>query len=204
MLPATGVILAGGDSRRMGRDKASLETGGVSLLARTAETLQGLCPELIIAGGDRWRHPPADVSAACVPDPPGTAGPLAGLAAGLAAASHPTIILVSCDMPFLSGPLLAGLHGLLDGHDAVVPDCGQPQPLHAVYSVRCRETVDSMLRSGVRSMREFLARIRVLYANEATCRELDPSGLSWLNVNTPDEWERAQRRLSGAGTGSAG
>jgi molybdopterin-guanine dinucleotide biosynthesis protein A len=193
---ATGIVLAGGGSRRMGRDKAALELCGRSLLHRAAEPVSKVCDELIIAGGDRPPQPLPDLAPVWVPDPPGAAGPLAGLAAGLAAASHPLAITVACDMPCLNEGLLAHLLDLVDGCDAAVPLIGaRPQPLHAAYTRRSLPTVESILRLGARSMRELLPRLRVRYVSEERCREFDPDGLSWFNVNQPGDLRLAVAHL---------
>jgi molybdopterin-guanine dinucleotide biosynthesis protein A len=203
---ATGIVLAGGASLRMGQDKAALELGGRPLLERVAEPVSRLCEEVIIAAAGRQRRELPGLAATWVADPPGSAGPLAGLAAGLAVASHPTAIVVACDMPFLNEGLLAHLLDSVDGCDAAVPLVGgAPQPLHAAYSRGCLPTVESLLRPGARSMRDLLACLRVKYLAEDRCREFDPEGLSWFNMNTADDlrvardhWAYRQKRVAAA------
>ncbi len=167
--------------------------GGRPLLQLVVGTLSTLCEEVIIAGAERPVQRLPGPSAIWVHDPPGAAGPLAGLAAGLAAASHPTVVVVACDMPFLSDRLLAHLLELVEGCDAAVPLAGGgPQPLCAVYSRTCLPTVEALLRLGAFSMRDLLPRLRVKYLNESRCMELDPQGLSWFNVNTADDLRLAR------------
>jgi molybdopterin-guanine dinucleotide biosynthesis protein A len=190
----------------MGRDKATLELGGQPLLNRVAEPVSRLCEELIIAARYRPSQHPPGPAATWVTDPPGTAGPLAGVAAGLAAASQPTALVVACDMPFLNESLLAHLLELVQGCDAAVPLVGGvPQPLHAAYSRECLPTVESLLRLGARSMGELLSCLRVKYLGEGRCREFDPQGLSWFNMNTADDlrvarhhWAYRQQRVVAA------
>jgi molybdopterin-guanine dinucleotide biosynthesis protein A len=204
--PATGIVLAGGASRRMGRDKALLELGGRPLLHRVVEPVSRLCEEVIIAGADNpVQHLPG-LSPIWVSDPPGAEGPLAGLSAGLAAASHPSAIVVACDMPFLSEGLLAHLLDIVEDCAAAVPFAGGDfHPLHAAYSRSCLPTVDSLLRLGVRSMRDLLPRLHVRYLSEDRCMEFDPDGLSWFNKNTADDfrlarhhWAHRQNRVAAA------
>lgn len=134
------------------------------------------------------------LDATWVSDPPGAAGPLAGLAAGLAAASHPRAIVVACDMPFLNERLLAHLlDSVQDCDAAVLLAGGVPQPLHAAYSRDCLPTVESLLRLGARSMRDLLPRLRVKYVSERRCRELDPQGLSCFNLNTAEDLRLARQ-----------
>jgi molybdopterin-guanine dinucleotide biosynthesis protein A len=189
---ATGIVLAGGASRRMGRDKATLLLQGRTLLERAAGAVSQVCDELIIATADRPAQDIPGLHPIWVRDAPGTAGPLAGLATGLSVASCPVAVVVACDMPFLSERMLGDLLDRIDGCDAVVPlGGGVPQPLHAAYSRDCLPTVEALLRLGAPSMRELLSRLRVKYVGEERCRELDPPGLSWFNMNTPDDLRRA-------------
>lgn len=203
---ATAIILAGGRSTRLGHDKAAGEFGGVSLLERTAGVMSTVCDEVIIAG--RWRASrdwPA-IAGTWVPDPDGAAGPLAGLRSGLAAARNDGCLAVACDMPFLSGPLLGYLLGLLGESDAVVPVIhGRAQPLHAAYSTSSLPTIDSLLRLGARSLHDLLSRLRVTYIGEQQCAEFDPAGLSTFNVNSPEdmafareEWARRTGDIAAA------
>jgi molybdopterin-guanine dinucleotide biosynthesis protein A len=193
---ASGIVLAGGASRRMGRDKALLELDGRSLLQRAAETVSGVCEELVIAAADRPPQHLPGLTPIWAPDPPGATGPLAGLEAGLSVAAHPVALAVACDMPFLNEALLWHLLDSFSGCDAVVPIIGGvPQPLHAVYGRECLRTVRALLHLRARSMRELLPRLRVKYVSERRCLELDGAGLSCFNVNWPDDYFEARRLL---------
>jgi molybdopterin-guanine dinucleotide biosynthesis protein A len=190
---ATGIILAGGASRRMGQDKSALQLGDGLLLEHVVAPLSRLCPEVVVAAGSRPHQRLSGVSPVWVADPPGATGPLAGLAAGLAAASHPTAIVVACDMPFLSENLLEHLLDLVQDCDAAVPLVGGlAQPIHAAYARGCLPAVESLLRLGARSMRDLLPRLRVKYLSEQRCAELDPEGLSCFNMNTVDDLRLAR------------
>jgi molybdopterin-guanine dinucleotide biosynthesis protein A len=189
----------------MGRDKATLQLGDGTSLQHAVAALGTISSELIIAAGNRPVQN-LDYDALWVPDPPGAVGPLAGLAAGLSAASHPVSIVVACDMPFLSPRLLRYLLNSADDCDAVVPMArGRAQPLHAVYSRNCLPTIRSLLRTGAPSMRDLLSRLRVKVVGESRCRELDPEDLSAFNMNTVDDfriasshWDRRQGRVAAA------
>lgn len=203
---ATGIVLAGGSSRRMGHDKSAIELGGRTLLQCAAESVSAVSKELVIAAADRPPQGLPDLSPIWVPDPPGAAGPLAGIAAGLSVASHPIVVVVACDMPFLNERLLRDLLNSTADCDAAVPLAGgRPQPLHAAYSRDCLPTVRSLLRLGANSMHDLLSRLRVKYIPEARCLDLDPDGLSWFNMNTADDyrfadaqWYRRQGRVAAA------
>jgi molybdopterin-guanine dinucleotide biosynthesis protein A len=172
----------------MGRDKAAIELGGQPLLVRVAAAAANVCDELVIAGGRRQPVVIRGLAPTWVEDPAGPPGPLAGLEAGLRAASNTACVVVACDMPFLNERLLGHLLEALPGTDAVVPLAGGiPQPLHAIYSRESLATVRALRRLGASSLRELLSRIRVRYVPSERCRDFDPEGLSWFNMNTPDE-----------------
>lgn len=201
---ATGVVLAGGASRRMGRDKALLDLGGRPLLQLAAEAVGKVCDEVVIAGRGRAPIALPGLAAAWAPDPPGVEGPLAGLAAGLAAAAREKVIAVACDMPFVNPDFLRRLLDELFDCDAVIPlAAGSPQPLHAAYSRDILPTLETLMRLGGRSMLDLLPRLRVKYLSERTCQALDPDGLSTLNVNTPAEYAAAVVQHGRTGSAAA-
>lgn len=203
---ATGIILAGGSSRRMGQDKAMLKLGEATSIQHAAAALTTICCELVVAAGNRETQYPAGHDVIRVTDPPGAVGPLAGLAAGLAVASHPVAVVVACDMPFVSPRLLRHLLESASDCDAVVPLAdGRAQPLHAAYSRGCLPTIRTLLRLGAQSMHDLLPRLSVKYIGESRCLELDPEGLSTFNMNTVDDfrladshWHRRQNRVAAA------
>ena len=205
-MKATGIVLAGGSSRRMGQDKAMIELGGRTLLQQAAESVSKVCEELVIAAADHPAQNLPNLSPIWVRDAPGAAGPLAGLAAGLSVASHPIAVVVACDMPFLNDRLLRHLLSSVVDCDAAVPIAGgRAQHLHAAYSSECLPTVQALLRLGASSMRDLLSRLRVKYIAESRCLELDPGGLSTFNMNTADDFRfaidqlaRRQRRVAAA------
>ncbi len=185
---ATAVVLAGGRSTRLGRDKAMLEFGGRPLLARVVDTASSLCDEVIVAGA--WRRPEqwTGIDAVWVDDAAGIAGPLAGLRSGIKASTRPLCLAVACDMPFLSGPLLEHLIESIGDSDACVPRVNSTvQPLHAVYSTRILPIIDSFIRSGGRSLLGLLDRLNAAYLSEHDCAAFDASGLSTFSLNTRED-----------------
>lgn len=198
---ATGIILAGGSSRRMGRDKATLQLGGATALERVADAVSRVCSQVVIVSGRHSPQPAVGSKTEWVNDPPGMSGPLAGLASGLAAASHESTLVVACDMPFLSERLLDHLLTLVEDCEAAVPVIGgTPQHLHAAYARSSLQSVGSLLRLGARSMRDLMPCLRVRYLDEERCRRLDPAGLSWFNMNTPADYEEACAHWPAHGT----
>ena len=191
---ATGIVLAGGRSVRMGKDKASLELSEQTLLSRVVETVSLVCPEVIIAGGEQGLADDLGPDVRWVSDPPGSVGPLAGVTAGLQAARHDACLIVACDMPFLNPALLSHLVDRLGTFDAVVPiSQGVSQYLHAAYSRSSATTAQALLRLDARSMHEVIVRLQVLYLSEEHCSRIDPTGLSCFNMNTPADLDLAQK-----------
>ncbi|MEO6197281.1 MAG: molybdenum cofactor guanylyltransferase [Dehalococcoidia bacterium] len=182
---ATGIVLAGGSSQRMGRDKAYLEIGGGTVLRRVLDAVFLVCDDVVIAAGRRSHDFAGIPRVTCVDDPPGTGGPLAGVVAGMRSASNSTCIVVACDMPFVDPKLLAHLLDRLDDCAAAVPVFGgSPQPLQAAYSTTCLPTAECMLRLGDNSMRSLLDRIPVRFIGERQVGRIDPGNLSGFNMNT--------------------
>jgi len=191
---ATGIVLAGGRSVRMGKDKASIELSEQTLLSRVVETVSLVCPEVIVAGGEQSLADGLGPDVRWVSDPPGSVGPLAGVTAGLQAARHDACLIVACDMPFLNPVLLSHLVDRLGTFDAVVPiSKGVSQYLHAAYSRSAAATAQALLRLDARSMHEVIVRLQVLYLSEEHCFRIDPAGLSCFNMNTPADLDLAQK-----------
>ena len=189
---ATGIVLAGGRSVRMGKDKASIRLSEETLLSRVVQTVSLVCPEVIIAGGNQRIAEGLGTDVRWVADPPGSVGPLAGVSAGLQAARHDACLVVACDMPFLNPALLSHLIDRLEAFGAVVPvSKGVDQVLHAAYSRSAAGTAQTLLRLGAPSVHELVARLQVLYLSEEHCSRFDPAGLSYFNMNTPADLDRA-------------
>jgi molybdopterin-guanine dinucleotide biosynthesis protein A len=195
----TGVVLAGGRSRRMGADKAALPIEGEPLLRRVVGRLRLALPAVLVVG-------PAEL-ALLVPgvrvvldSRPGM-GPLAGLEAAFAASETPRAFVVACDMPFVAPVLVRAMADYAAAKaqdaDAVVLRSGEGvEPLHAVYSATCLPIVTELLDAGTRSLHELLVRLHVVEFPAGEATRLDPSGLSAFNANTPTEWERALERVT--------
>jgi molybdopterin-guanine dinucleotide biosynthesis protein A len=201
---ATGIVLAGGRSVRMGEDKANLKLSNQTLLSRVVQTVSLVCPEVIIAGGEQRLADGFGPDVRWVADPSGSAGPLAGVTAGLQAARHDACLVVACDMPFLNPALLSHLVHRLETFDAVVPiSHGVPQYLHAAYSRSAATTAQALLRLKARSVHELVVRLQVLHLSEKHCARFDPAGLSCFNMNTPADLALALKLEAHSGSGGA-
>ncbi len=190
-LALSGVVLAGGRSSRLGCDKALLELEGQPLVARTLDVLARLTDDLIVVTSLVPHLFP--VSARVVADRYVGAGVLAGVHAGLLAARGELAVVVACDMPFLNLDLLRHLISLAEEADVVVPRWTDVEPLHAVYRpATCLGPVESALARGERRIVSFYHEVGVRYVERAEIARFDPQGLSFFNVNTPDDWARAR------------
>jgi molybdopterin-guanine dinucleotide biosynthesis protein A len=181
----TGVILAGGRSSRMGRDKASLEVDGTTFFAKVAAVFRELFPRVLIAGE---RPDLAGPDLPYVPDRyPGSA--LGGLYTGLAAAATPFIFVAPCDVPFPSAELMRLIVDRRAGYDVVVPRTPAGlEPLFAVYGKNCLAPMQEMLERGHYRIYDFFPQVRV---RELTEGEL-PVGWerALRNINTPEDYQR--------------
>ncbi len=187
----SGIVLAGGKSQRLGRDKALLELEGRTLIAHVLDKLSSLCEELIVSANDveTYAHLPARI----VPDVVPGRGALSGIHAGLAAMRNERAIVVACDMPFLNLPFLRYMVSIAPGYDVVVPRPGEDhEPLHAIYAARCVEPIAQLLATGPWRIIELYERVRVREVTAEEVRLFD-ADLSFFNVNTPEEWAKARR-----------
>ena len=196
-MQASAIIFAGGASRRMGQSKARQTVGGVPMLERVARAVGSICDETIVAGGLEGAEKWPQFEAKWVYDPPDLTGPVAGLIAGLRSARNDACLAVACDMPFLNPVLLEHLLEASVGHDAAVPKIdSHVQALHAAYTRSCLPRLEALIVSQSPSMQSILEGLDVYCVDEAACRSIDPTGLSWFNVNTSDDLELAREVAS--------
>ena len=114
-------------------------------------------------------------------------------ALGLRAINAPFALAVACDMPFLNPRLLRYMADLTRDYDALVPSIGGIwQPLHTIYAKACLTTVEDLLARGLLALTDLLTRVRVRALRFATIRRFDPEGLSFLNINEPDDLMRVR------------
>jgi molybdenum cofactor guanylyltransferase len=180
------VILAGGQSRRMGYDKALIDFQGRPILAHVIDTLRELSDDVIVVSNRVEAY--TAFGARVVPDYDPPAGPLGGVAAGLAAMQCDRCLVVACDMPFLNLALLRYLIERSTAADAVVLRLDDDfEPLHAVYRRACLASIRQHLSIGDRRVISFYADVRLTIIPEADWRRLDPDARSLANLNTPDD-----------------
>ncbi|MFQ6019353.1 MAG: molybdenum cofactor guanylyltransferase [Dehalococcoidia bacterium] len=187
--PAAGIVLAGGRSQRMGRDKARLALpDGRPLILSVVELLKDVCDEVVVVTDVPGRYADLDLPVRQVTDVVPGQGPLGGLQAGLQAVEAPFALTVACDMPFLNPSLLRYMVGLSRDYEALVPMVeGRWQPLHAIYANACLPAVDDLLDQGVLALTDLLSRVQVRALPFAAVRRFDPQGLSFRNLNEPED-----------------
>jgi molybdopterin-guanine dinucleotide biosynthesis protein A len=189
----SGIILAGGQSRRLGIDKAFLPILGQPLVARTVQKLAALSDDVIVVTNQPALYTALRLPARLVRDELPGQGALMGIYSGMKAAHHPQALVVACDMPFLSLPLLRHMTTLAAEYDVVIPELdGMFEPLHAVYGRACLQPMARLLAAGEHQIIAFFPEVRVRVIDQREIDAFDPDRLSLLNVNTREDWERAQ------------
>ncbi len=192
-IAATGLVLAGGASRRMGRDKAFLELDGRPLIEIVVERMAQVCAEVLVVAGDT--RPYIGLGVPTVVDRFRGMGVLGGLHAGLEAASHELTLAVGCDMPFLDPDLLRAFAGWSEGYDVAMLRHGNQnhvEPLHAAYRRACIPALEAVLRAGQRRIVSFFPYVHVRYVTPEEVAPYDPDRRSFRNLNTPEEWAAAR------------
>jgi molybdopterin-guanine dinucleotide biosynthesis protein A len=188
----SGVVLAGGKSRRMGGSpKGLLPFGGRPLIQHIVETLGSVLSDCLIVTNSPELY--AFLGRPMVGDLFPDAGSLGGIYSGLAAAPGDASLCVACDMPFLSAGLLRHLAGQAGEADVVVPDAGgELQTLHAVYGKACLPAMERQIREGRLKITGFFGDVRVLTLAEETLARFGDPRLVFMNLNTPEDLARAQ------------
>lgn len=180
----TAIILAGGDSRRMGQDKAMLEFSGQPLIQAAIDTMQRLFAVTLLSV--RQPRPEIDLPQVC--DMQADGGPLTGLVSTLAQITTPWAFVMGCDMPFVSPALVEQMEAHRGQYQAVVPVVdGQLQPLAAFYSSNCVAIMRASLALGDKSLLGALKLLHVCYVDEAELLRTDPQLLSFFDLDTPQD-----------------
>lgn len=182
---AIGVVLAGGASTRMGRDKAAAELGGSRLIDHVLNAIVAVDLVPVVAGPER-----PDVAAQFVADPPGLAGPAAGLVAAMR--SHPgtDVVLVGTDQPYVRPETIRQL--LEIDQPLVAPRDGRRQTLCAVYRAACRPQLEALLVTNPSPSLQTLFDAEGTDVAETEWRRWGEDGRSWLSIDTPEALSAAE------------
>jgi molybdopterin-guanine dinucleotide biosynthesis protein A len=184
----TGLVLAGGESRRMGTNKAFLQINGLPMVEHVIRTLRNVCGHVVVVTNSPDLYARYDVEIAG--DAFNSRGALVGIYSGLLRSRSERSLVVACDMPFLNAGLLSYMTGMAGDYDVVLPRVGDLiEPLHAVYSRELLPVIEDHLRRDQRRIRDILAGIRVQYVREEEIDMFDPARRSFLNLNTRKEYE---------------
>ncbi|MEW5979121.1 MAG: molybdenum cofactor guanylyltransferase [Acidobacteriota bacterium] len=192
-------VLAGGQSLRMGRDKALVELDGQSLIQRSVGLLRQLTSQVFVIG------PPATYSFLgtdkVIPDCVPRAGPLGGIYTALRHSGTAINLILACDMPRMSAMFLNLLIQSIPGFDAVLMrhDDGKLEPLCAAYTKACLPAIERDLRSKKLKVSSFLDQVRVKFIRESDLPALGLDGGIFQNVNTPADLEAEMERRGSNG-----
>ncbi|MEE9123258.1 MAG: NTP transferase domain-containing protein [candidate division NC10 bacterium] len=184
------IILGGGKSSRMGRPKALLLFDGEPLIVHIVRTLKSLFTDIVIVAAPGQELP--SLSVTLVHDEEAYQGPVAGIYYGLKAASREVGFVTSCDVPFLNLSLISYLISQIVDYDVVVPTWqDRLQPLHAVYRRSVAPLLQEQLEHGELRPISLYKNVRTREILEGEIRGFDPDGMSFLNMNTPEDYQAA-------------
>lgn len=184
--PLAAAILVGGQSRRMGTNKALLRLApdGLTVIELVVAAVQHVTTEVVLVGAqpDQAGYPKLP----WVPDDPTGIGPLGGIQAALASAHHDRLLIVACDMPFLEPALLRYMAAQPPDYDLLLPEIGQQlQPMHAIYHRSSLPVITRHLAGGDYRVQGWFGEANLTVIPETTVAQHDPSLHSCLNLNTP-------------------
>jgi molybdopterin-guanine dinucleotide biosynthesis protein A len=189
-------IQAGGESRRMGQDKGLMPFLGRPLIARVVERLAPLADEVIVTTNQPESYRFLDLP--LYPDLRPGRGALGGLYTALSAARGELVAVIACDMPFASPDLLAFQLGLLveSGDDVAIPSTAEGlEPLHTVYRREtCLPAVEAAVEAEQWKLIAWFSQVRVRVVSPGEVAGVDPLGLAFWNLNTPEEFRQAEQR----------
>lgn len=191
----TGVILAGGQSSRMGQNKALMSLGGERLIDRVVSVMRCAFPHLLMVTNTPEVY--RDLAVPMVGDVFPGKGSLGGMYSAVYHSPTPCCLVVACDMPFLQSAVLHYLAEQMADYDVVIPDVlGELQPLHALYRKTCLQPMLRRLEANRFKITGFFPEVQVRVVREEELRPFDPSFLAFQNLNTPEEFQQAAQRLS--------
>jgi molybdopterin-guanine dinucleotide biosynthesis protein A len=191
-----GFVLAGGRSSRMGRDKALLEIGGVTLIVRAVTLVRSVLDEPTVIASKAGNE---SLGLRMVADDFPGYGPLAGIATALHISKTPWNLVIACDLPYLTKPWLEYLieRALKSEADAVVPmNVRGPEPLCAMYHKNAEQRIRTGVEGGIRKVTDSFANLHVEHVEPDEWKAFASGGLLFKNVNSPADYKEAKTRLS--------
>lgn len=192
----TAAVLAGGKGKRLGLDKTGLVIKGEPVLRRIVFLMMEIFPRVLVVAqeGNHSLEEVDDGKVRVVCDIIPDKGPMGGIYTALARSEDPYVFVTACDMPYPRPELIRRLLTEAPGWEAVVPRRGRYiEPLFSVYARNVRERMREKLEGGRLKIYEFIGELRVRYLEEEEIARYDPEFLSFFNVNTPEDLEKAHR-----------
>ncbi|MBI5204733.1 MAG: molybdenum cofactor guanylyltransferase [Nitrospirae bacterium] len=189
----TGTILAGGENKRIPVLKGHIEINGQRIIDSGVNLLKNFFDRVIISTNTPELYFYCGVP--MIGDIIKQRGPIAGIFSVLSNTGD-DIFVTACDMPFIKPELVSLLVARCalgeENWDAVIPVFeGRPQPLLGIYSKNIPGVIEKRLRKELRSLRDMLTELKVLYIKEEEVREVDPEGRSFININTMEDFKKA-------------
>jgi len=192
------IILAGGQSSRMGRPKAELPFALGTMLDYVVSEMMRVFDELVVAVAEPRLYAWEGYGARSIEDRVPNRGPASALEQALREIRFDRAFVCSCDVPFVNGDLARKLCEMLGDDDALIPHVdGKLQTLHAVYRKKCAKVLAAMRKSGEHRIHEIanFAKVRIVPEEEIRALNPDPEMLSFFNVNTPEDYQRALKLM---------
>lgn len=182
----TGVILAGGENRRMPVLKAFIEVNGEKIIERNLKIIKKLFKEIFIVTNqpEAYLYPGIPL----LGDIYNVRGPMTGVLTSLLNSSTHWVFISACDMPFINEHLIRYMAAKRDNYDAVAPMLkGKIEPLFTFYSKRLISYMEKAIIAGKTGLQDFLDNKRVKYVITEEIKNIDPGARSFININTPEE-----------------
>jgi len=187
----TGIILAGGLSKRYGRNKAFLELDGIRFVDRVTAEMKNIFQQVILITNEKDHY--EYLGLPTFEDLIKGLGPIGGIYTGLMSIPDQAGFFVACDMPFINSQLVRYMVDIKDNYAAVIPSGASGlEPLHAIYSQSCLGAIKELIDAQRYQVRLFYEQISVRYVTQDEIRKFVPLQRAFFNINTPDEFARIQ------------
>ena len=190
------IVLAGGKSTRLGHDKVLEKIGDKSLLEQVISRIDPISKEIIIVTAKErtFAELAGRPNIKLVTDIIPGQGSLGGIYTGLIKSDSLYNIVLAADMPFVNTDLLKYMVGVSEGFDLILPRVeGLFEPLHAIYSKNCIQPIEKIFQQGSKVIIELFKYVKVRYIEMEEVDKYDPRHLSFYNINTKEELERAKK-----------
>jgi molybdopterin-guanine dinucleotide biosynthesis protein A len=184
------LILAGGENKRIPLIKGFLEIRNRKIIETNIELLKSIFSRVILSVNNPELY--FYLGLPMIGDVVDSRGPMTGILSVFMNTESADIFVTACDMPYINAILIKYMvEKYNDKFDALIPLYdGKPQPLFGIYAKRISELMEQRIRSGKKSLRDFLKTINVRYINEEEVRSIDPEGRSFVNINTFKDYQR--------------